>query len=165
MDLEEIPGISEELNVEFSTINNSSQEPIEAETDEEWVPNNPALDFDTSHSDREEAALIDRFFYSGPCCKLGPKGTPCWKQFDCEKLKHARLQSLGLEKSELDVAVLATICAASSARSIIQYQLHSKRICKYTFLFIHGIGKKRLENLIIHYKKRRLMYQSTQKHR
>ena len=68
MDLEEIPGISEELNVEFSTINNSSQtqEPMEAETDEECVPSNPALDFDTSHSDREEAALIDRFFYSGP---------------------------------------------------------------------------------------------------
>ena len=30
MDLEEIPCISEELNVEFSTINNSSQEPLEA---------------------------------------------------------------------------------------------------------------------------------------
>ena len=55
MDLEEIPGISEELNVEFSTINNSSQEPLEAETDEECVPSNPALDFDTSHTDREEA--------------------------------------------------------------------------------------------------------------
>ena len=79
MVLEEIPGISEELNVEFSTINNSSQEPMEAETDEECVPNNPALDFDTSHSDREEAALIDWFFYNEPCCKLGPKGTPCWK--------------------------------------------------------------------------------------
>ena len=37
MDLEEIPYISEELNVEFSTINNSSQEPLEAETDEECV--------------------------------------------------------------------------------------------------------------------------------
>ena len=55
MDLEEIPCISEELNVEFSTINNSSQEPLEAETDEECVPSNPALDFDTSHTDREEA--------------------------------------------------------------------------------------------------------------
>ena len=38
MDLEEIPYISEELNVEFSTINNSSQEPLEAETDEACVP-------------------------------------------------------------------------------------------------------------------------------
>ena len=47
MDLEEIPCITEELNVEFSTINNSSQEPLEAET--------AALDFDTSHTDREEA--------------------------------------------------------------------------------------------------------------
>ena len=55
MDLEEIPCISEELNVEFSTINNSSQEPLEAETDEECVPSNLALDFDTSHTDREEA--------------------------------------------------------------------------------------------------------------
>ena len=55
MDLEEIPCISEELNVEFTTINNSSQEPLEAETDEECVPSNPALDFDTSHTDREEA--------------------------------------------------------------------------------------------------------------
>ena len=41
--------------MEFSTINNSSQEPMEAETDEECVPSNPALDFDTSHTDREEA--------------------------------------------------------------------------------------------------------------
>ena len=96
-------------------LNNSFQEPMEAETDEECFPSNPALDFDTSHSDREEASLIDQFFYSGPCCKLGPKGTPCWKQFDCETLKHARLQIQGLEKSELDIAVLATIRAASSA--------------------------------------------------
>ena len=44
-----------ELNLEFSTINNSSQEPLEAETDEEYVPSNPALDFDTSHTDGEEA--------------------------------------------------------------------------------------------------------------
>ena len=40
--------------MEFSTINNSSQEPLEAETDEECVPSNPALDFDTIHTDREE---------------------------------------------------------------------------------------------------------------
>ena len=60
---------------------------MEAETNEECVLSNPALDFDTTHSDREEAALIDWFFYSGPCCKLGPKGTPCWKQFDYETLK------------------------------------------------------------------------------
>ena len=33
----------------------SSQEPLEAETDEECVPSNLALDFDTSHTDREEA--------------------------------------------------------------------------------------------------------------
>ena len=55
MDLEEILRISEELNVDFSTINNSSQEPLEAETDEECVRSNLALDFDTSHTDREEA--------------------------------------------------------------------------------------------------------------
>ena len=41
--------------MEFSTITNCSQEPLEAETDEEYVPSNPALDFDTSHTDREEA--------------------------------------------------------------------------------------------------------------
>ena len=55
MNLEEIPCVSEELNVEFSTINNSSQEPLEAETDDKCVPSNPALDFDTSHTDTEEA--------------------------------------------------------------------------------------------------------------
>ena len=58
MDLEEIPCISEELNVEFSTINNSSQEPLEAETDEECVPSNPALDFNTSCTDREVAVKV-----------------------------------------------------------------------------------------------------------
>ena len=67
----------------------------------------------------------------------------------------------------MDIAVLTTIRAASSATSsrsiIIQYQLHSKRICKDTFLFIHGIGKKkkRLENLIIHYKKEGLCTRCT----
>ena len=75
-------------------------------------------------------------------------GTPCWKQFDCETLKHARLQSQGLEKSELDVAVLATICTGSSVTSscsIIQYQFHSKRICKENVLSIHAIGKNALK--------------------
>ena len=41
--------------MEFSIINKSSKEPMEAETDEECVPSNPALDFDTSHTYREEA--------------------------------------------------------------------------------------------------------------
>ena len=41
--------------MEFNSINNSFQEQLEAETDEECVPSNPALDFDTSHTDREEA--------------------------------------------------------------------------------------------------------------
>ena len=82
---------------------------MEAETDEECVPSNPALHFYTSHSDREEAALIDRFFSSGPCCKLGLK-VPLAGNNLTETLKHARLQSQGLEKSELDIAVLATCC-------------------------------------------------------
>ena len=60
MDLEVHIRYFRELNVEFSTINNSYQEPMEAETDEECVPSNAALDFDTSHFDREEAAHIVR---------------------------------------------------------------------------------------------------------
>ena len=55
--------------MEFSTTNNSSQEPLEAETDEECVPSNPALDFDTSHTDREEA-VKESSLSSRACLRL-----------------------------------------------------------------------------------------------
>ena len=66
MDLEEIPCISEELNVESSTINNSSQEPMEAETDEECIPSNPPLDFDTRKRLRRNHQYVHVRIYELP---------------------------------------------------------------------------------------------------
>ena len=91
MDLERIPGIAEELNEEFSTINDDFGGTVETENGDsnaQALPSQSAfVDFETRQEDDTETDVIAHFFNKEPCCKLGPKNSPCWKQFDCETLK------------------------------------------------------------------------------
>ena len=98
--------------IEFSALDYNFQADSESGDDsgnsDDETPVSVPVSFEASCHDSEEAALIEKFFHSGPCCKLGPRGTPCVQQFDCEDLKQARLDNQALEKSDLDIAILAT---------------------------------------------------------
>ena len=163
MDLEVIPGLTDEVNTEVQSMNEEfsghQNEQVAADTSADIRPAcaGASVDLEASVEDQEEEAIVHEYFGS-PCCALGPDKGPCWARAGRERFLHARQESLDLEKEELDLVVLVTLCAsrslpndASLAQSSIKYQYGSMLICKSAFLFIHGIGSRRLKKLISHY--------------
>ncbi|XP_005103980.1 uncharacterized protein LOC101846153 [Aplysia californica] len=97
-------------------------------------------------------------------CKFN-KGKPCWLLFDEERLRKERLHHLKLKRESLDLVILAKIAANINREEKVKksqkrerqrcrlcYYHESKKICRETFLFIHGICKGRLCALMKHYK-------------
>ena len=160
MDLDAIPGLSDEVNSEMHSMN---EEFTGHQSEEEDASGASCafMDLDMSVEDREEESLV-REYFGNPCCSLGPKKGPCWTHAGKERFLLARQESLDLEKKELDLVVLANLRASRSltpdssasqegTRASIKYQYGGLVICKSAFLFIHAIGSRRLKNLISHY--------------
>ena len=91
-------------------------------------------------------------------------GGPCNRVFSVEHLTSIRNQCQELDHSSLDLALLGQIMATNSQSSLIQrsyqksaiqkktrmsYYHQGIQICWTTFLFLHGIGKRRLDNVQI----------------
>ena len=108
--------------------------------------------------------------FSVATCKcLKKKGGPCSDYFSIEELADHRMQMAELESNTLDMITLGQINAhhfsediqghrgnASEAERVKDYSVfywHGHPICLTTFLFLHGIGKKRFRNLLKHYRK------------
>ncbi|XP_059140996.1 uncharacterized protein LOC131928864 [Physella acuta] len=96
-------------------------------------------------------------------------GDPCWLLFNEEKLRNERLHHLKMNRECLDRVILTHIAANISRdektkkksekqrqRHRLYYLYEGKKICRETFLFIHGICKGRLSALIQHYKQQGL---------
>ena len=155
----DIYDFSDELFDEYNFSDHTIDSEDEDFEDELDMVESGTVDVEPSVCDSDEQKIIDLFLGDRPpCCSLGPKGTPCWKQFPAEMLTKARKESLDLDKKELDIAVLATLRAlrtchdeSAKVRSKIQYRFGAKPICKATFLFIYALGNKRFENLIKHF--------------
>ena len=159
MDLEGIPGLSDELNSEVYSMNEEFSGHQDERDDADDIPDGPiaSVDLDKSAEDGEEEALVRDFFNGEPCCTLGPNKSACWSRAGRERFLLARQNSLDLEKKEADLAVLATLRATRSfashevGRSSIKYQFGGMQICKTAFLFRYALGARRLKNLISHY--------------
>ncbi len=115
MDLDPIPGLSEELNDEVSTANGEFSGEIDHQNTVAG-PSTSLVDLDESVDDEEEQVLLEDFFNGDPCCSLGPDKTACWKLYGRESFKVARQDFLELEKAELDLAVLAVTIFTFSQR-------------------------------------------------
>ena len=105
-------------------------------------------------------------------CKLHKKG-PCSEIFTQGDLKDLRACHQALARDELDLVMLAQIragmhCGQMTARPKQKEQTERKRvrvdyfhkghkICRDTFMFIHGVFKDRLTNLIAHYQEHGVM--------
>ena len=164
MDLEAIPGLSDEVNTEIHIMNEefSSHQNELGDADDTADSASASVNLDRSVEDRAEEVVVHEYFNGSPCCALGSKKGPCWTRAGKERFLHARQESLDLEKKELDLVVLATLRASRSlpndpsvshevARAPIKYHYGGMPICKSAFLFIHAIGSRRLKNLISHY--------------
>ena len=124
--------------------------------------------------DAAEMKEVDEFMSSG--C-LGPRGSPCSKLFTRKAVSTARLNCLEMTTCELDMIVLSHLDAhrrieeigattGNSAnctgdqhkhRIAVEYYFQGKRVCKYTYRFVHAIGPKRYKNLFSHFEKHGLV--------
>ena len=159
MDLEAIPGLLEEVNDEVNVANGdfslgggeeeSEQPALEASA------TSSSVDLDLSVEDMEEEALLKNFFEGDPCCSLGTNKTPCWSYYGRDSFEAARQDSLELDKSELDIAVLAQLRSSrllkSSSHTSVSYQYGGRPICRTAFLFLNNIGIRKFKNLVAHY--------------
>ena len=125
-----------------------------------WVPSEERQDVPLEQCpvDVADEQVIDQFFRDGcGCRKWG--GKPCIQQFGTTQIRQARLYLKDLEKSELDMVIMAhqnisssvvtesRHSAASREKPYTVFYHQGKEICQATFRFIHGIGKFRYESL------------------
>ena len=69
MDLEAIPGLSDDVNTEIYSMN----EEFSGHQNEEDADDCDSVNLDRSVQDREEEAIVREYFDGSPCCALGPK--------------------------------------------------------------------------------------------
>ena len=116
--------------------------------------------------DVEELQAIQRFvdFTCGCSKKQGP---PCSGYFDQKEYEDARMSMAELENDQLDLVILSQINAHHFSDRLAEHRTETEkslRVKEYTnflykshsiylktFLFLHGIGKKRFRNLMKHY--------------
>ena len=115
--------------------------------------------------DREEEDKVANFLGTGCGCTLY-FGGPCNKAFSAEHLRSIRTQCQDLDHTSLDLVLLGQIMGTNSHSSTVQsshqkssiqkktrmsYYHHGIPVCRTTFLFLHGIGKRRLDNVRVSY--------------
>ena len=114
------------------------------------------------HTDEVEKQFLSRFATTGCVCTKF-KGKPCSLQFSCEYVESVRASCAELSHSELDMVIFGQLMACvndSSSVSVVARHQESERlksytsffhrgkpVCRQMFLILHGISKKRLDNL------------------
>lgn len=94
------------------------------------------------------------------------QGNPCSKQFPLEHYIERRAQCSFLSKDELDLVLMGFVSSAMLDSEVVKngrhqnpakrrrltmgYKHHGLDVCRKTFLFLHGIGKDRLQNIRDH---------------
>lgn len=167
---EEVPSHGDEVpGGETETIETSDSDSEDEQTDSDAeVSTERSQGFDVSlrEEDAKEARLMDLFITEGCKCTLGPKKQPCCQTLNRETIVCTRNNCLEMSTVELDMLVLANLGAhrhenASKSDNIkrtpVDYYFGGNRVCKDTFLFVHGIGPKRYKNLVAHFDKNGLI--------
>ena len=132
--------------------------------------NNTSNHESTAVSDKEtdhEDTAIQTWSESGCGCKIR-NGGPCSTGFTAEYLRKIRQECMEFSRKELDLILLGQIAACldntettstrsehkaeTRSKAYTQFIHRSQRICANTFRFVHAVGKKRVANLVKHYK-------------
>ena len=127
------------------------------------------VEVDNSREDLAEIDTVEEFMSSTCGCKIGPKSTPCCTFLTRDTIEKYRSDNLDLTRDELDLVILGQIRACcsvpyqpslrsmhhekKSSRSVTQYYACGIQVCRQTFMFLHCVSHKILENLIKHYDK------------
>ena len=102
---------------------------------------------------------LNKFYRDGCKCHLGPDKSSCvWQFRQCDLLNYISSCREFLS-NELDLVILGQLAALFSnykigekrQRNLTVYKHRGITICRETFCFVHGIGKRRLEALKTHF--------------
>ena len=109
--------------------------------------------------DAEEEMMIAHFVNDGCSCQLGPNNSPCCQLFSADHYRELRCWCSEMTRGEKDLVIKAQVMAltdtSTSTRHSLEHRhqhqerqkqhasyLHQgRRVCRPTFLFLHGIGK------------------------
>lgn len=99
--------------------------------------------------------LIHKFLLASCQCSLGPNERPCSSLFSEATVFELRSQCLELTSDQLDMLILGRLDGHTKERVGMKryrsyYFVRGHQVCRKTFLFLHGISKKRLLNLKSH---------------
>ena len=100
----------------------------------------------------EEAAITD-FVTRGCGCRMGNRGH-CSTLFTREHYQLMRADAAALTWSELNTVVMGEVMALTTMGSQNQttiFQHRGQRVCRKTFLFLHGLGKRKFELIKAHF--------------
>ena len=103
--------------------------------------------------DEEEETNIMEFVQRGCGCTMGRKG-PCSALFTREHYQTMRADAAALTWSELNMVVMGEVMALTTMGSHNQttiFQHRGHRVCRKTFLFLHGMGKRKFELIKSHF--------------
>lgn len=109
--------------------------------------------------DASEEDTIMKFVDESCRCHHGPDKGPCSKQLSRELVTQCRVENL-LSRDELDLAVLSQIRSVFKPHSHLTFAVHGISICRSTFMFLHCIGRTRLDNLMHQYQENGLVTRS-----
>ena len=127
-----------------------------------YVPRLEDVEIEPTPSDALEGRLVSDFVVIGCGCQLW-NGCNCSLQFSSEHFSDIRSYCSSLSHTELDMALLGQIMALSDITikpgySLLkQKRVHTtyihlgKQICRTTFRFLHGVGRTRIENLMVYF--------------
>ena len=97
--------------------------------------------------DEEEERATTEFVRNGFGCRMGNKG-PCSALFSRENYRAMRADAAALSWNELNMVLIGQVMALTAMASrnqVTVFQHHRHRVCRKTFLFLHGIGKRKFE--------------------
>ena len=117
--------------------------------------------------DSAEFPDVEAFVNATCGCDLAPDNQPCSGLFSVDHYIKIRAQCSFLTHNDLDMVLLGCIMStvnigqhihdgrhkpAKRQRITVSFMHEGNKVCKKTFLFLHGIGKKRYNTLKSHYK-------------
>ncbi len=131
------------------------------------VHGNTDIEIEPTLSDISEVNVVKEFIKKGCGCRID-NGGQCSLKFSFEHIMDVRSQCLSLSHDELDLVILGQIMSNTNLstatapnpghankqrqKSYSKYSHGSEQICSRMFLFLHTIGKFRLNSLVASFK-------------
>ena len=163
-ELEDQSAETGQLQPLVETLSEEMQPSEHEDVEEQTVVDTSVTSIDNSLEDEQEQDAISKFLSETCGCTLGPNKTPCSRQLSQQTISQTHNNCLQLNRSELDLVIMAQLNAlrtnvvdkpynyrgkSETFRPFTKFFLHGIQICRKTFCFVHTVGRERVENLCL----------------